>query len=200
MITQRFNPNPDWQPRVKNSAFNYSLFGFTELLTWTALKLNSFDVVSNFRALEIGSHMGESTKLIAASRIFKEIVAIDPHKGQEEFNDMYNLSWNDIKREFYNNIKHFDNVELIPDYSFNVADRFENKSFDFIYIDAAHDYESVIKEIDLFWPKLKQGGIMAGHDYVDQWPGVIQAVDTCFGKPTEIFRDSSWAVQKAINN
>eukprot|EP00758_Cryptobia_borreli_P017336 Tbor_TRINITY_DN6182_c4_g1::TRINITY_DN6182_c4_g1_i11::g.22020::m.22020 len=38
--------------------------------------------------------------------------------------------------------------------------------FDYIYVDARHDYKGVLDDISQWWPKLKKGGIMAGHDYV----------------------------------
>lgn len=40
-------------------------------------------------------------------------------------------------------------------------------SLDFVYLDARHDYESVKEDIGLWYPKVKQGGIIAGHDYLE---------------------------------
>lgn len=42
------------------------------------------------------------------------------------------------------------------------ASSFENESVDFIYIDARHDWCGAMEDIELYWPKLKQGGIFAG--------------------------------------
>ena len=39
------------------------------------------------------------------------------------------------------------------------------RTFDFIYLDGAHDYVNVKKELFLYWPKVKPGGVIAGHDY-----------------------------------
>jgi len=55
------------------------------------------------------------------------------------------------------------------------ASRFEDGSMDFIFIDAAHDYDSVVKDLAAWWPKLKEGGIFAGHDY--PWHEVEKAVN-----------------------
>ena len=41
-----------------------------------------------------------------------------------------------------------------------------DNSIDFIYIDDRHDYCSVMQNLELFWPKLRVGGVMAGHDYL----------------------------------
>ena len=48
---------------------------------------------------------------------------------------------------------------------------------DFVYIDGLHSYESVKEDIHDWFPKLKSGGILCGHDYNATNPGTIQAVD-----------------------
>ena len=54
---------------------------------------------------------------------------------------------------------------------------FSDNCFDFIYLDAGHDYASIKQDIDCWYPKLKPGGVFAGHDYSSQFPGVPLAVD-----------------------
>jgi len=54
----------------------------------------------------------------------------------------------------------------------------EDETFDFIYIDACHLYESVLWDMEHYFPKLKKGGILGGHDYFDSHAfGVVKAVD-----------------------
>jgi predicted O-methyltransferase YrrM len=48
---------------------------------------------------------------------------------------------------------------------------------DFIFIDGDHAYEAVRSDITNFLPLLAPGGIFAGHDYDENWPGVMRAVD-----------------------
>ena len=43
---------------------------------------------------------------------------------------------------------------------------YENKYFHFIYVDARHDFKGVAADLEAYWPKLKVGGIIAGHDYI----------------------------------
>lgn len=46
-----------------------------------------------------------------------------------------------------------------------VLSKMPHNEFDFIYIDAAHDYKNVKKELPQYWKRLRSGGLMAGHDY-----------------------------------
>jgi predicted O-methyltransferase YrrM len=46
------------------------------------------------------------------------------------------------------------------------ADLFPDEYFDFIFIDADHSYEAVIRDIESWWPKIKKGGMFAGDDFI----------------------------------
>ena len=56
-----------------------------------------------------------------------------------------------------------------------------SKKVDFVFIDAAHDLESVRKDIAAWWPRVTAGGLLCGHDHghprcrTGRW-GVDQAV------------------------
>jgi hypothetical protein len=43
---------------------------------------------------------------------------------------------------------------------------FKDNSLDYIYIDGNHDYDHAKQDLKLWWPKLRPGGLMAGHDYL----------------------------------
>lgn len=43
--------------------------------------------------------------------------------------------------------------------------RFADGTFDFIYVDARHDRLGVLEDLQAWWPKLRRGGLMAGHYY-----------------------------------
>ena len=62
--------------------------------------------------------------------------------------------------------------------SVQAAASFDDASLDFIFIDAEHSYESAFADIAAWWPKLKPGGFLFGHDYGQpRFPGVQQAFD-----------------------
>lgn len=60
--------------------------------------------------------------------------------------------------------------------SFEAADKFQNGELDFVYIDGDHSHQAVFSDILRWYPKVKKGGILSGHDF----PIVKQAViDAC---------------------
>jgi hypothetical protein len=51
---------------------------------------------------------------------------------------------------------------------------------DFVFIDADHGYEAVRDDIEAWWPHVRPGGIVSGHDFGQpEWPGVRRAVEEC---------------------
>lgn len=51
--------------------------------------------------------------------------------------------------------------------STEAAPSFPDGSLDFVYIDAQHHYEAVVEDIETWFPKVRVGGVVAGHDYLD---------------------------------
>ena len=59
-----------------------------------------------------------------------------------------------------------DKIEVCRNFSTTCAPHIPNASLDFVYLDARHDYKGVTLDLEAYWPKVKDGGIFAGHDYV----------------------------------
>ncbi len=63
-------------------------------------------------------------------------------------------------------------------FSYEAISSFSDPFFDFIYIDACHIYEAVLWDLEHYLPKLRGGGLLCGHDYVEHPSfGVVKAVD-----------------------
>ena len=143
--------------------------------------------------LEIGSYRGESTFMWASSGMFNEIVCLDPYKGKtDNKNKYFDEDWGTVKRDFWTYTRYFNNIKLVQDFSYNVIDSYPNNYFDFIYIDASHEYDDVKKDIQISLPKVKENGLIGGHDYQPEWPGVVKAVKEIFKEPDLVFEDESW--------
>jgi predicted O-methyltransferase YrrM len=70
--------------------------------------------------------------------------------------------------------------------SLEAAEKVTEYTMDFVYLDARHDYEAVLDDLRAWYPKIRPGGVIAGHDYLDgNLPagvfGVKSAVDEFFG-------------------
>jgi len=54
---------------------------------------------------------------------------------------------------------------------------------DYVYVDARHDYAGVKEDLEAWWPKLRKGGLLAGHDFI----------------PDGIVKEGDFGVQKAVH-
>lgn len=90
----------------------------------------------------------------------------------------------------------WDRINLVHGASLDAAKMFSDHSLRFVFLDADHGYQSVREDLAAWSPKVMPGGILAGHDYVSQWPGVIQAVNERF-QYRQLEPPSSWKVRIA---
>jgi cephalosporin hydroxylase len=80
-----------------------------------------------------------------------------------------------INKDYKDAQKNYDSdITAIVLDSLSAAELFKDESCQFIFLDGAHGYENVKKEIELYVPKLKKGGYLGGHDYPD--PNIERAV------------------------
>ena len=71
-------------------------------------------------------------------------------------------------------------INLIKKLSEDAASDYEDESIFFCFIDASHLYKNVVNDIKLWLPKIKKGGIIAGHDY-KTYDDVYNAVGETLG-------------------
>lgn len=62
------------------------------------------------------------------------------------------------------------NVAVFRARSVDFAKVVQDESFDFIYLDAAHSSKFISEDLKAWWPKVRPGRILAGHDYLDPTP------------------------------
>lgn len=72
--------------------------------------------------------------------------------------------------------RHACRARLVRMQSLDAAKAMGNARFGFIYLDGSHDEQSVINDVTAWFPLLESNGILAGHDFDDTHPGVIDAV------------------------
>ncbi len=64
--------------------------------------------------------------------------------------------------------------------STDAAKKMKDGYFDYIYLDARHDFCAVKEDIEHYYPKLRPGGILGGHDYIDAQYAVSRSWKTYF--------------------
>jgi predicted O-methyltransferase YrrM len=126
-----------------------------------------FDSGSHF--VEIGSWKGRSSVYMAVEIInSKKLIkfdCVDTWKGSvEHVNDPFIIE-DKLFDEFIKNIEPVKNIiNPIRLSSKDASKTYDDEPLNFIFIDASHEYEDVKDDIIHWLPKLKKGGIMAGHD------------------------------------
>lgn len=144
--------------------------------------------------VEFGSFHGRSTRALADNiQDGGTIWAVDPWSGtypgvEPQINTF-------CMPEFIWNLNdHIITGRVVPirGYSQNFNSPF---LVDMIFIDGDHRYHSVVRDIIVARELVKSGGIISGHDYDDEFPGVKEAVDKMLsGVQVE---DTIWWIQKS---
>ncbi len=144
------------------------------------------------RFVEIGSWKGRSSYCMADEirRSGKpiEFWCVDSWEGSEEHRSVESVASGTLFDEFLANVAPVrDHLRTMRVTSLDAAGRFDDDSLDFVFIDAAHDYDNVLADIEAWRPKVKSTGVLAGHDYSKAWPGVVRAVEAAFDSKAKVY-------------
>ena len=60
-----------------------------------------------------------------------------------------------------------DRVKVMRAFSVEAAKDVPDESLDWVYIDANHSYHAVCEDLQAWYPKVRSGGLISGHDFVD---------------------------------
>lgn len=136
---------------------------------------------------EVGVHLGEFSAVLNTTLNPTRLYLIDPWKNI--LDERYSKSWygnkvtqDDLDDRYHNVATKFDdskNIKIFRNFSKDITDLIPDNSLDFVYLDADHTFEGVCLDFNIFYKKVKKGGIIAGDDYTDNnwWgSGVIDAV------------------------
>ena len=158
--------------------------------------INRYAKVKDMTMVEIGSYIGESTTVF--SEYFDKVISIDPFVNDYDPDDMAcsHADFSKVYAKFVENTSGILNIVNVRDYSDNVITMFSPGSIDFVYIDGCHTYEQVKKDILNYLPLIKDDGFIGGHDYSDNWPGVVAAITEVLGEVDIVFEDGNWINKK----
>lgn len=115
---------------------------------------------------EIGVAAGEYSEILMKANPELTLYGIDPWEPYKGYKDFARLgTFNSLEAQAHERLDRFDNYHFIKKYSLDAADQIPNESLDFVYIDANHSEPYVTQDIEAWFPKVRVGGVVAGHDY-----------------------------------
>lgn len=119
---------------------------------------------------EIGCWLGHSTSIIAkrAKELGGKVICIDTFMGSKgtfltEYAERIN-----VLDSFCSNMKELGFIDYLNIFRMTSDDAvifLDDNKIDFLFIDGDHIYEQTKRDIDNYLPKVKEGGIISGHDY-----------------------------------
>jgi hypothetical protein len=186
-------------------------------LTWgtplpVLAKRNDLPLLLNRRGLtgrgaEVGVKAGAFSELLLELWDGDELISIDPwaEAAPDEYVDLDNVPQDEhdaLHAQTAARLARFGARSAIWRMTGEeAARRIAPASLDFVYLDARHDRASVGEDLRQWLPRVRAGGILAGHDYVDGSFangefGVRSAVDSFFGtrslRVRSTFTDQPW--------
>jgi len=133
---------------------------------------------------EVGVFKGDNAFGLMSNLDIGLFIGVDPYERYPEFQNylrqrgvVARADLKVVKRDMLLKMKPFGSrFMLLQEYSVVAAAQYENESFDFVFIDGNHTKKYVLTDIEEWFPKVKVGGVIAGHGYIDRPKyGVIEA-------------------------
>ena len=164
--------------KISNDLYNFSLIMLRKM-NYHSLRKSIAFIRDNYEGsdligAEIGVRYGGHSLSILKHLPVKTLYLIDPQKGYEGIDGYPKRGWKEIRKGLRRNLRAYsDKLVFIEKFSEDAVDDVPD-DMDFIYIDGNHDYAYIKKDVDMYYPKLKKGGVLCGHDF--QIPDVARAV------------------------
>jgi len=133
--------------------------------------------------VEVGTWKGRSASYMVVEIINNKknikFYCVDTWQGSVEHTNFQEIKDGTLFDVFISNMKEVEGKYIPMRMTSEEASRqFKDESIDFIFIDASHEYGDVKNDIKCWLPKVKKGGVIAGHDY--DLPEVQKAVQEVF--------------------
>lgn len=122
---------------------------------------------------EIGVAVGHYSEILCQANPNLHLYSIDPWKISAyepdvipsqvaivETQEQFDAEYEEAKKRLVSY-----NCTIVRKDSLAAAKDFADNSFDFVYIDANHDFVNATNDIDTWKKKVRPGGVLAGHDY-----------------------------------
>jgi hypothetical protein len=136
----------------------------------------------NLTIAELGVFKGEFSEVILSIMNPSKLYLVDLFptemcSGDKDGNNMTHANLSIVLEQLTNKYQDNKKIKLCKSTTYEFLSDLSDYYLDAVYIDADHTYEGVKKDLDLSLSKVKNGGIIMGHDYCEQFKGVMKAVD-----------------------
>lgn len=135
---------------------------------------------------EIGVYKGNHSESLLASSSIKKLYLIDPYDMYENYIEGHahygvdQAPLSEAEKEAMSRLSSYNDRTVWINLFSDAACKVITEKLDFVYIDGNHAYEFVKADIENYYPLLKSGGILGGHDFYNGYcwehDGVIKAV------------------------
>lgn len=185
---------------LMNNIDNLYSFDSKDINGQSLVHLFGLFLPENSIGVELGLFYAQTSCMLAqkCSNISK-IYGVDPYvsvlneienipMGQKEADYARSLAIHNIK---FSGVS--DKIEIIEDTSLNAAKKFEDFSLDFVFWDCPTTYDSFLLDLNAWYIKIKNGGIMSGHDWHFVKDIVISFKNNIKNDSLLIVNDNVWA-------
>jgi len=126
--------------------------------------------------IEIGVLRGANAYSIMQHLDIKQLYLVDPYIIYDDGTNYYPNRSKDLEIA-KRTLKIFKNkIKFIFQLSEDAHKEFLPNTVDFVYIDGNHLYDWVKKDIEFYYPLVKKGGFIGGHDFRADCEGLCRAV------------------------
>lgn len=135
---------------------------------------------------EIGVYKGNHSESLLKSSSIKKLYLIDPYDMYDSYVEGHahygvdQVPLSEAQKEAIDRLSEFCDKIVWLNLTSDVACKKITEQLDFVYIDGNHAYDFVKADIENYYPLLKSGGILGGHDfyngYCGEHDGVVKAV------------------------
>jgi hypothetical protein len=133
--------------------------------------------------VEVGTEKGWFAKELLNGIPGLQLTCVDPWKAYRGYREHVTQEKLDgLYEEARARLSRYPNAKIIREFSVPAAASFDNRSLDFVYIDGNHELSHVISDLSAWRPKVREGGVVSGHDYIrrknaDYYMHVVDALN-----------------------
>lgn len=154
--------------------------------------------IENPVGVEVGVAEGTTTEYLLQTLPTLKLFGVDSYPTYIDWNDTQPDGENNNTEMLKKVQPYLDRYNHIYKDSDDAVARFDDESLDFVFIDGLHTYEQVLKDCQNYYPKIKKGGFIIGHDFarIQDVNKAVREFANSIGKEINNAKQDLWYWQK----